>query len=117
MTSRYLDDDVTVNNLGNAERAPAARSTSPPSMSENTTEWVDAAAVAKHLDDERSWVYEHADKLGARPLGTGPKPRLRFRLSDVDAWTACCSSRRSEQGREAAAHADSTQPADAEFGH
>ena len=73
-----------------------ARSSSPPASSENTPEWVDATAVARHLGVARSLVYEHADELGARALGTGPKPRLRFRMSDVDAWLACSARRESE---------------------
>ena len=43
-----------------------------------------AREVAAHLGVETSYVYEHAAKLGARRLGTGPKARLRFRLALVD---------------------------------
>ena len=39
---------------------------------------VDAAALAEILAVERSWVYEHADALGAYRLGSGLKARLRF---------------------------------------
>ena len=46
--------------------------------------WVDAAVVANHLGVDVSYVYEHAGELGARRLGNGPKPRLRFRLDLVD---------------------------------
>jgi hypothetical protein len=46
--------------------------------------WVAAAAVAKHLGVDVSYVYEHAGVLGARRLGNGPKARLRFRLDLVD---------------------------------
>jgi hypothetical protein len=46
--------------------------------------WVAAAVVAKYLGVEVSYVYEHADELGARRLGNGPKARLRFRLDLVD---------------------------------
>lgn len=46
--------------------------------------WVDARAVAEHLSVERSWVYDHADELGAVRLGSGPRARLRFRLVLVD---------------------------------
>src|SRR5690242_13253040 len=42
------------------------------------------AEVAGYLAVDRSYVYEHADELGARRLGTGPKARLRFALEDVD---------------------------------
>jgi hypothetical protein len=46
--------------------------------------WVGADVVADHLGVEVSYVYEHADELGARRLGSGPKARLRFRLDLVD---------------------------------
>lgn len=37
-----------------------------------------AAQVAARLGVDRSWVYAHADELGAVRLGQGPRPRLRF---------------------------------------
>jgi hypothetical protein len=37
-----------------------------------------AAQVAARWGVDRSWVYEHADDLGVRRLGTGVRPRLRF---------------------------------------
>ena len=37
-----------------------------------------AAQLARKLGVNRSWVYQHAHKLGAITLGNGPKPRLRF---------------------------------------
>jgi hypothetical protein len=55
------------------------------SHSETSTEaWVTAREVADHLGVETSYVYQHAAKLGARRLGTGPKARLRFRLALVE---------------------------------
>jgi hypothetical protein len=48
------------------------------------TPWVTADVVAEHLSVDRDFVYEHADELGARRLGAGPKARLRFRLDLVD---------------------------------
>ncbi len=39
---------------------------------------VDAAELARRLGIRRSWVYAHADDLGAIRLGAGPRPRLRF---------------------------------------
>jgi hypothetical protein len=41
-------------------------------------ELLDAAAVARRLGTNRSWVYEHQRELGAVRLGSGPKARLRF---------------------------------------
>lgn len=37
-----------------------------------------AAEVSEWWGVERSWVYEHADELGAVRLGSGRRPRLRF---------------------------------------
>jgi hypothetical protein len=39
---------------------------------------VDAAELARRLGTDRSWVYSHAEELGAIRLGSGPKARLRF---------------------------------------
>jgi hypothetical protein len=44
---------------------------------------MDAGQLARHLGLTRSWIYEHAQQLGAIPVGDGPRPRLRF-----DAQTA-----------------------------
>jgi hypothetical protein len=50
-----------------------------------------AAEVSEWWGVDRSWVYAHADDLGARRLGAGQRPRLRFdpdevadRLGDAD---------------------------------
>jgi hypothetical protein len=54
--------------------------------------------LAEYLSVAPSYVYEHADQLGARRLGTGPKPRLRFSLSEVDErLSACSASRQSDE--------------------
>jgi hypothetical protein len=45
---------------------------------------VDVKTVASYLAVSTDWVYQHADELGARRLGTGPKARLRFSLREVD---------------------------------
>ena len=58
---------------------------------------VDALEVANYLGVDRSWVYEHADELGARRLGNGPRARLRFSLAEVDERLSACSA-----GRESA---------------
>ena len=42
-----------------------------------------AAEVARWCGVERSWVYAHAEELGARKIGTGERPRLRFDLAEV----------------------------------
>jgi hypothetical protein len=44
---------------------------------------VDAADVARRLGVHESWVYAHADELGAIRLGERQKARLRFDLERV----------------------------------
>jgi len=39
---------------------------------------VSAKTIAESWGVDRKWVYEHAEHLGARRLGSGPQPRLRF---------------------------------------
>ena len=39
---------------------------------------VDAAEIARRFGVAPSFVYEHADELGAIRLGDGDRPRLRF---------------------------------------
>lgn len=41
-------------------------------------ERISAAEVARTWGVARRWVYDHAAELGARRLGSGPRPRLRF---------------------------------------
>jgi hypothetical protein len=43
----------------------------------------------------RNFVYEHADELAVRRLGSGPRARLRFDLRDVESRIACLGSRES----------------------
>jgi len=58
---------------------------------------VDAQTVAQALGVARSTVYEHADELGARHVGHGARPRLRFDLDEaVRAWTRRSASERSQ---------------------
>ena len=42
-----------------------------------------ATEVSEWWGVERSWVYAHADDLGVRRLGAGPRPRLRFDHDEV----------------------------------
>lgn len=44
---------------------------------------VSAKVIAEQWGVDRRWVYEHADQLGARRLGSGPRPRLRFDPTEV----------------------------------
>jgi hypothetical protein len=43
-----------------------------------------AAEVARRYGVDRSWVYAHAEELGAMRLGGGPRARLRFDPALVD---------------------------------
>jgi hypothetical protein len=45
-----------------------------------------AAQVAERWSVDRAWVYDHADQLGARRLGSGKRPRLRFDPAEVAAY-------------------------------
>jgi len=56
---------------------------------------VSAAEVARELNVGRQWVYEHAEQLGARRLGDGPRARLRFDLETIRAASACLTSKQS----------------------
>jgi hypothetical protein len=47
---------------------------------------VDAQEIARRTGRSRWWVYEHAGELGAVRLGWGPRPRLAFRPSRVEAY-------------------------------
>jgi hypothetical protein len=42
-----------------------------------------AAEVAEWWGVARRWIYEHADELGVRRLGSGIRPRLRFDPAEV----------------------------------
>lgn len=59
-------------------------------------QFVSAAEVARELNVGRQWVYEHAEQLGARRLGDGPRARLRFDLETVRAASVCYASKRSQ---------------------
>jgi len=60
---------------------------------------VTAAEVARWCGVERSWVYAHAEELGARKIGTGERPRLRFDLAEVSERIAALGSSQSGSGR------------------
>jgi hypothetical protein len=54
------------------------------SIGRRSSRLVTAREVAEHLSVDEGYVYEHAVELGARRLGTGPRARLRFSLTEVD---------------------------------
>lgn len=57
----------------------AAAGSGPPEPPRQLT----AAEVSRLWRIRRRWVYEHSDELGARRLGQGPRPRLRFDPEEV----------------------------------
>jgi hypothetical protein len=103
--SRARTPNVSRGNTHNGTMAGSpetpASASSPPNLRlkpENaSTGLVDAAAVAVFLGTSRDYVYEHAAELGARRLGAGPKPRLRFNLSEIEAALSCSTGRESVQ--------------------
>ncbi len=57
---------------------------------------IDAAELARRFGLSRSWIYGHADDIGAIRIGIGPRPRLRFDPEMVaERLIACLTSRRS----------------------
>lgn len=44
---------------------------------------ISSGEVAERWGVSRRWVYEQAKRLGARRIGTGPRPRLRFDPDEV----------------------------------
>lgn len=66
---------------------------------------MDAAEVGVRYGVERSWVYEHADELGAVRLGDGPRARLRFDPRRVEEAIAARTRHRGSQVDESPAKA------------
>jgi hypothetical protein len=63
-------------------------------VTESRSRLVSAAELAEVLGVSREYVYEHRDELGARPVGDGPRPRLRF---DVDEAVAAATRRQASE--------------------
>lgn len=58
---------------------------------------VDADTLAAVLGVSRDTVYQHRTELGARRVGNGTRPRLRFDVAEaLAAWTARQSSESSQ---------------------
>lgn len=95
-------DEARVAVLGNGSEADDARATRVDAL-------VDAKAVAAYLNVQPGYVYEHADELGARRLGTGPRARLRFSLAEVVERLGACSAGRQSEPREPAPRAASAR--------
>jgi hypothetical protein len=62
-----------------------------------------AAEVAQWWGVERSWVYAHAEELGARRIGTGERPRLRFDPDEVSERIAVLGGSQTGSARGSAA--------------
>lgn len=71
---------------------------------------IDAAELARRSGVSRTWIYQHAEELGAIKLGTGPKARLRFQPEAVEHLTGL-QSRPVELRSRAARTRTSRQPA------
>jgi hypothetical protein len=70
---------------------------------------VDARTLADALGVSRDTVYEHAEALGGRRIGSGPRGRLRFELdAALEGWTHR-SSRRDPPEPQPAAGAGKTR--------
>lgn len=54
-----------------------------PALDSVPRQWITAQELARSWGVDRRWVYEHADELGARRLGSGLRPRLRFDPDEV----------------------------------
>jgi hypothetical protein len=71
MTATIHLDDASVN-------AVAERVTELLRGKSISDELIDAAEVARRFGVSRDYVYDNAERLGAKRLGDGPKARLRF---------------------------------------
>jgi len=82
--------EAIVSRVGELLRAKAGGRPAPPQPGPRL---VTAAEVAQWCGVERSWVYAHAEQLGARKIGTGERPRLRFDLDEVRERIAALNGR------------------------
>jgi hypothetical protein len=64
------------------------QSKAPEPVSDTPTGLLTVKQLAQHLGLTRTWVYEHAGKLGAFRLSDGPKARMRFDLDTAMAGLA-----------------------------
>ena len=60
-----------------------ARNVESPPCSEPLFSMEDAA---KYLGMSTKWMYRNYKMLAHIPIGSGPKPRIKFRRCDLDAW-------------------------------
>lgn len=62
-----------------AQRIAELAAAEPPPLPERVT----AEEVSRWWGVSRRWVYDHAEELGARRMGSGRRPRLRFDPDEV----------------------------------
>ncbi len=67
--------------------------------------------VAAQIGLSADWVRAHADELGGRRIGTGPRGRWRFPASAVDAWSVRETSAEFDQVKKPAGPVRSAGPA------
>jgi hypothetical protein len=63
-----------------AQRVAELVTAEPPPLPERIT----AEEVSRWWGVSRRWVYDHAEELGARRMGSGRRPRLRFDSDEVE---------------------------------
>lgn len=68
----------TVDQLAQRVAELVGEQLSVPVSSQDRDGLLSASEVSEWWGVHRGWVYEHAAELGAIPIGTGPRPRLRF---------------------------------------
>jgi hypothetical protein len=56
----------------------------PKPPAETKKKMLSPAEVSELWGVSRVWVYRHADELGVRRLGSGPRPRLRFDPEEIE---------------------------------
>lgn len=70
-----------------------------------STALVGPLELARVLGVSRGFVYEHADELGARRLGSGSRPRLRFDVDEAARRLTACQGGRESAASDAASEA------------
>jgi hypothetical protein len=80
-----MTEQLVVLDDGQLERLAALVADKLRALSRDEERLVGVGAVARFLGVDPGWVYAHADELGARRLGSGARPRLRFSLREVSA--------------------------------
>jgi transposase len=51
-----------------------------------TPQFMSVRQTAEYLNVSISWIYKNAAKSGPYRFGAGPNAKIRFKISDVEAW-------------------------------